>query len=246
VVQPFDREGVGERLRPRAVAKRAERLVQRLDGDVRLAQVVGEPVMAIAVELRPERRPGRHPQIAQAELRIDEVEVVMQARAVLVAQRGLARRLVVPGGERGAGLQRREDVDQAGMVPTLVKNGADALVLAEGARRADELDHQPLLPRQPLRILPDLLAQRLSEARLVEQPDVVCPQVGGHALRIADAGQRARDDDAIIAGHHARDLRSVAIGQQGHGGTLLSTGDNRRRQSAMLKDTPFLVSAVPS
>jgi len=53
VVQPLDREGVGERLRPCAVTEQAERIVQRLDGDVRLSQLVGEPVMAIAVELQP-------------------------------------------------------------------------------------------------------------------------------------------------------------------------------------------------
>jgi len=48
----------------------------------------------------------------------------------------------------------------------------------------------------------------------VEQADAVAAQVAGHALGGADTGQRAHDDDA-----------GVAVGQQGHGGTLRSVPD---------------------
>jgi len=245
VVQPRDREGIGKRLRLGAVTEHAERIVERLDGDALLTELSGQPVVAVAVELQPERRPRRHTQIAQAELLIDEVEVVVQTFAVFVAQRGFAGHLVMPGCEGGAGFHRREDVDQTGVVAPRVQDRADAVFLAEGVGRADKLDLQPVLPRQPLGVLPDLLPQGFNEARIVEQADAVAAQVGCHALGIADTGQRARDDNAVIAGHHARDLRGVAVGQQRHGGTLLSARDNRRR-SAMPQDTPFLVSALPS
>jgi len=72
-------------------------------------------------------------------------------------------------------------VDQVWLLTPLVEDSANAVFLAERMYRADELDRQPVLPRQPLRVLPDLLAQRLGEARMVKQPDVVCPQIGGFA-----------------------------------------------------------------
>jgi len=163
-----------------------------------------------------------------------------------VAQRRLARRLVVPGREGGTGFHRCEDVDQTGVVAPRVQDRADAVFLAEGVGRADKLDLQPVLPRQPLGVLPDLLPQGFNEARIVEQADVVAAQVGRHALGIADTGQRARDDEAVIARDHARDLCGVAVGQQSHGSTLLSARDDSRRRSAMPQDTSFLVSALPS
>jgi len=90
-----------------------------------------------------------------------------------------------------------------------------------------------------LGVVSDLLPQGLGKARIVEQADAVTAQVGRHARGIADTGQRARDDEAVIARDHARDLRGVAVGQQGHGSTLLSACDDSRRRSAMSQHTPF-------
>jgi hypothetical protein len=113
-------------------------------------------------------------------------------------------------------------------------------------RRADELNLQAMVPRQSLGILPDFLAQRLDEACIVEQADAVATQIAGHALGVAHPGQRAHDDEAVVAREHARDLRGVAVGQQGHGSTLLSARDGLSKRSAMLKHTPVSVSALPS
>jgi len=163
-----------------------------------------------------------------------------------VAQRRLARRLVVPGREGGTGFHRCEDVDQTGVVAPRVQDRADAVFLAEGVGRADKLNLQPLFSRQPLGVVSDLLPQGFGEARIIKQTDAVAAQVGRHAFGIAGTGQRPCDDDAVVARDHARDLRGVAVGQQGHGSTLLSVCDDSRRRSAMPQDTPFLVSASPS
>ncbi len=120
-MQLVDREGVGERLRLGAVAEGAERIVEWFDGDAGLPELSGQPVVAVAVELQPERHPGRDPEITQTELRINEVEIVVQTLAVLVAQRGLARHFIMPGREGGAGFHRREDVDQTGVVAPRVQ-----------------------------------------------------------------------------------------------------------------------------
>jgi len=73
-MQLVDREGVGERLRLGAVTEGAERIVEWFDGDAGLPELSGQPVVAVAVELQPERRPGRDAEITQTELRINGVE----------------------------------------------------------------------------------------------------------------------------------------------------------------------------
>src|SRR6266498_2688212 len=129
--------------------------------------------MAVAVELQAEGRPRRDPQIAEAELRVEEVEVVVEALGVFGAEEGLARLLVVPRLEGRAGFHGGEDMDQTGRVAPLPEDLPEAVVLAEGLRRADELDLQPRFLGEALGILPDLVPERLGKARQVKQLDVV-------------------------------------------------------------------------
>lgn len=63
-------------------------------------QAAGQPVMPVEINLQPEGTPSGDADIAQAQLFIDEVKVIMQALAVVGAQKGLARGLVVPGGDK--------------------------------------------------------------------------------------------------------------------------------------------------
>ena len=60
-------------------------------------QTAGQTVMSVEINLQPEGTPSGDADIAQSQLFIDEVKVIMQALAVVGAQRGLARNLVVPG-----------------------------------------------------------------------------------------------------------------------------------------------------
>jgi hypothetical protein len=50
----------------------------------------GQAMVPVEVNLQPEGTPGREPQITQAQLFIDEIEVVVKALAVVRAQVGLA------------------------------------------------------------------------------------------------------------------------------------------------------------
>jgi hypothetical protein len=137
-------------------------------------------------------------------------------------------------------------MDQAGLLPALLHNGAEAVFLAEGVHRADELNRHPVLGGPALGVLPDLLAPRFGDARVVEQAQAVAAQPGGHARGVADPRHCAHDHDPIVAGHHARDLLGVARGQQRHGRTLLPAPHTLRRLSTMSQHTPVLVSALPS
>src|SRR3990170_1033439 len=175
-------KGVSQGLGAGEVSDAAEGIVQLLEGDAGLLELAGQPVVAVAVELETERCPGGHPEIAQTELGVDEVEVIVKALAVLVAQCGLPAGLVVPGSECRAGLHSREDVDQAGLITSLLEDSPNAVFLAESSDRANELDLQAVLSGDAFGVLPDLVAQGLGEARVVKETDPVNTQIGRHAL----------------------------------------------------------------
>jgi hypothetical protein len=64
-----------------------------------------------------------------------------------------------------------------------------------------------------LSALADALTQRLGKARVVEDADAAREQKAGHPSRVARPGQRAGDDDAVVARQHAMQVRRVAIRQ---------------------------------
>ena len=246
MMEPLDGKDVGEGPGSGPIGDAGEGVVQLRKGDAGLLELGGQPVVAVAVELEPERGPGGHPEIAQAELGVDEVEVVVEALPVLVAQGGLPGSLVMPGGEGGTWLHGREDVDEAGLITSLLEDSPNAIFLAEGMDRPDELDLQAVLPGDPFSVLSDLVTQGLGEARIVEETNPVQPQVGRHALGEANPGESARDDDPIKAREDTSDLGSVAFCQQRHASTLLSRPSGICRGLSVSKHTSFLVSALPS
>ena len=66
-------------LRPIPVADLGKGVVEKPEGDALGAELVGQPGMSVAIELQPERHPGGHAQVAEPELGVDEVEIVVQA-----------------------------------------------------------------------------------------------------------------------------------------------------------------------
>ena len=105
-------ECVGEFLRLGRIGNKGEGVVEHLEGNTGLPQLAGQPGVTVEVDLQPERCPGRHAHVAHAELRIDEVEVVMQAVAGSGLEEGVMGRLVVPPAIGRARLHRREDMHQ--------------------------------------------------------------------------------------------------------------------------------------
>src|SRR5690349_9208379 len=111
-MQMVGREGVGEGLRAFPVVDAQKGVVGKGETDAGGGELAGQPAMPIAIELQTERAPGRHAQIDQAQLGVDEVEVVMQAFAGIRPQGGAMRVLVVPGLVGVAGFHRRDDMHQ--------------------------------------------------------------------------------------------------------------------------------------
>src|SRR5262245_18528256 len=72
------------------------------------------------------------------------------------------------------------------MVAALSENFLDPIFLAKVAF-ANKLDVAAVFRRQPLGILPQPVAQRLGEPRVVENADVALVQVRGHARTLRTA-----------------------------------------------------------
>ena len=96
------------------------------------------------------------------------------------------------------------------MIAALGENVLDPIFLAKVAF-AQELDVDPVFRCQPLGILPQPVAERLGEPRVVENADLPRVQIRGHALGKADPRQRAEQQDPIPARKRPRDLRCVAF-----------------------------------
>jgi hypothetical protein len=110
------REMIGEGLRPLPVVNAQEGVVGEGEADPRGGELAAQPAMPVTIELKAKRTPSWHGQIDQAQLGVDEVEVVMQAFAAVQPQKGVMCALVVPGPIAGAGFHRRNDMHLAGMV----------------------------------------------------------------------------------------------------------------------------------
>jgi hypothetical protein len=215
----------------------SEGIVDQGEGDAEASQLRGQGLMPIKVNLQAEGTPSGNSNKTQAQLLVDEIEVVMQTLAVIRPQEGLARLLVVPRLIADAGFQGRENADQAGVVPALAEDLLNAVFFAE-VPFADELDLQAVLGCQPLRILSQSLPKGLSPAGIVENADVLSVQISRHALGVTEPGQGSLDPHAVVAGKHARDFLGMALGQQFHGFSSPSW-----EEEDMIENLPSLVQS---
>ena len=130
--------------------------------------------------------PDRHRHLAQAELLIDEVEVVLHARAGDRLEQRFPARFVLPGAIGGTCLHGGEDMYRTEMVAALGEDGLDSILLAERLELADELDLKSSLGGQSLGVGAHFIAQRLGPAGVIEQAAAAVSQVTGHRSGMAD------------------------------------------------------------
>src|SRR6516164_9622353 len=115
-----------------------------------------------------------------------------------------------------AGFHRRQDTHDSGLFPSLVQHWSHMLLLTELLFAANEHDLRPVCGSDPLHVLPNGIAQRLSPLGVVENADLVLVKVVRHAFGITPLRQRALDDDPVIAGEDASDLALVPVCQPWH------------------------------
>ena len=75
-MQDGGRELIGQGLRPLPVVDAHKSVVGKREADPCGGELAGQPAVPVAIELQAERTPGRDAQIDQAQLGVDEVEVI--------------------------------------------------------------------------------------------------------------------------------------------------------------------------
>jgi hypothetical protein len=78
---------------------------------------------------------------------------------------------------------------------------------------ADVLDLDSLFPGQSICVLSQLVAERLRETRVVEDPYCIGVQIRGDTLGKTNAWQGAKHPDSVVAGENTADLVGVSFGQ---------------------------------
>jgi hypothetical protein len=162
--------------------------------------------MAIAVKLESEGAPGGDPEIAETKLFIDEVEVIVEALARIILEKGVSCVLVVPRLVTRTGLHGGKDMDKTDLVSPLFQDLPYALLLPELFDLTDELYLQAALPGNALGVLPYLFPKSAGKARVVEYANALCREKGGHSLVERPAGKCALDDNAVITRKNARNF----------------------------------------
>jgi len=190
-------------------------IVEHLKADPFFMETGRQLVVAVVIELQAERGPRGHPQIAQAQFRRHEVEVIMQTPAGdRLKIRGVGL-FVMPGLIASTRLHRREDVDQAGMRASLCYDLMDPVFLAE-ALLADELDFQAVLVGQAFGVGANLVSQGLGPLGVIENPNVLCFEKAGHALGRTNTGNGAGEHDAVKARQYPLNLTGVMLNKLLH------------------------------
>jgi hypothetical protein len=213
-------QAVREILRLLEVGDMGEGIVIQLERHSRPPELRGQPVVAVEVEKRPERTPGRNGQEAQTEYFVDEVEVVVEALATVPPKERVAGGLVVPRLVRRTRLHRREDMHQPRMISALGEDVSNAILFAEGLHLPDVFDGHAFFGCHLLRVSTNRVAERLDELRVIEQADAAAVEHCRHRLRVTDARDRSLDHHAVEAGEHASDVFPMAFDQVRHQPTI--------------------------
>ena len=174
-------------------------------------------VMTIIVELQPERRPGRHAQIAQSQRRRDEVEVIMQTPARDRLERGFVCFLVMPGLISRTRFHRREDMHQSRMRTALLDNLLDPAFFAE-CFLAEKFDGHAVFLGEAFGMGPNRLPQGLGPFRVIEDANTLGSQQPAHPFGITDTGENAGPYDAVKTRKDSLNLAGVTVDELLHHG----------------------------
>jgi hypothetical protein len=117
---------VCEPLCARGALQRHEGVVDTLVCEVVAVHLVGEPVVAVEVDLDLEGEPGLDLHVHQTELTVEEIETEVEARSLSGDEPGLGFGIDKAIGP--ARLDPREDTDQALADPVFLGDGASLLV----------------------------------------------------------------------------------------------------------------------
>jgi hypothetical protein len=206
----------------------------------------GQLIVSVEVELQTKRSPRGYPHIAQAQVLGHEVEIVMETLGIGVLQEGFARFLVVPGLERWAWLHSREDMHQSWMITPTSDDFLDPLLLAE-VFATNKLYFQTGVSCDLFSIFPNLFSQRLRKFRVIEDTDVLTPEVSGHSIGIANLEERSSDHYSVETRDNTQNLVSISLDEGFHSNApdAYDIVPHRLYHPADMRSNPCLVPASP-
>ncbi len=120
--------------------------------DSLLLKFMGEEVMAVHIELQPERRPCGDTHVTQAKLFVKEVKVIMETLALVKSEEGLSRSLVLPCFVSIALFHGGKDMDQPFGLSCFSDDLLDPVIFAEGSELADKPNINAIFIRNALGI----------------------------------------------------------------------------------------------
>ena len=204
----FDVYLIGQLLSFAEVVNPYEAVVEQLKTNTFFIELGRQLVMAVAVELQPERSPCGHSQIAQSQLRRNEVEVIMQTPAGDRLEMSFVGFLVMPRFITSTRFHRREYMHQPWMRAALFYNLLDTLFFAEFLF-AEKFDFQTIFLCQAFGICANLISQRLSPFSVIEYTNVFCSEQAAHPVGITDSGDNSCKYDSVKARECALNLVCV-------------------------------------
>lgn len=216
-VQGVWREAVGKLLGTCPVADTNEGIVSH-----RVVYPFGfertrQPTVAITVELKPERTARRDTQGDESESFVDPVEIIVEALARGMAQKGLVSLLVVLRFVGVAGFHRGEEMHQPRGIARVLEHCGNDLFLAD-RRLGNVLDSRSVHTRQRLCGFMKAITQRLGQTRVVNNADVIGIKETRHPRRITGARLGSGNHYPVVARRHSCKPFLIPISQHfGHG-----------------------------
>ena len=196
-VQAVGTHGIGELLGGCRIRDLDESVVEHFVVDAVLVQFSRQFVMAVEVKLQTKGCPGGYAQIAQAQLWQDEIEIIVQALARCILEKGFMCFLVVPRMIGRTRFHRREDMHQSRMVSAFGDDGFDAFLFAE-ILLCDEVDFQVIVLRNGFGVLAQRFAQLIGPLGKIEDADAVRTEPAGCGARISDIHHGAGNDHTVV------------------------------------------------
>jgi hypothetical protein len=244
-VQSLDRKLVGELLCFLDLVDFNESVFNLFVRNALLIKLAREPVVPVEIELKAEGCPSGDAKITEAELFVDEVDVIMKASAGVIFEKGGVGLLVVPGFEGCAGFHGREDMNDARLVASFRDDFLDALVLSK-VLFLDELDVYVVFGGDGLDMGVDFIPHGSGPFFEVENADSTDFEETSNSAWMANVGQGSLDDNPVEAAYDTHDFVRVTFTKLDHNENLQEeNGDSQSFNMLPRKTQPCMVPACP-
>ncbi|MBU2548469.1 MAG: hypothetical protein KKB20_08680 [Proteobacteria bacterium] len=220
VMKPLRMDLVGQHLSLIPIFDGDKGVVEHLEADIISPELGRQFSVAVVIELKAERRPGGHEQMAKAQVGIYEVKIVVQALGLPGLEKGLMGLLVMPGFVCRTRIHGRKYMNPARLIISLFYDRPDTLFFSE-VLFADEFDLKVVFLGQPFGIGTDFCSQRFGPPGIVENSGPMGIQAGGHSSRVAGAGDRPGDNHLGEARPVTAYFGGVTVDEKFHDSTAL-------------------------